>query len=166
MNKIISVLILVGMIFIFGCRDSKTDKKENTEDQLPVRTISLNPDSLFNSIIPLQRTLMQQTSDTQSIRILLKQSFDSTAGTFYAVGIGLSRDSLSLAASKQSRRRAAEIVGQQWALYLKSWHQGTLLPYGTPIQGVISYNTITAERIRGDTLYLLMQIPLGSIEIR
>jgi hypothetical protein len=51
-------------------------------------------------------------------------------------------------------------------LYLKAWRDGSTIDFGKKISGEVSYSKILLERADGDTLYQLIQVPLGSAVVK
>jgi hypothetical protein len=51
-------------------------------------------------------------------------------------------------------------------LYLKAWSEGNPIPFGEKISGEVTYSSVLRERLEADTLYQLIQVPVGSVVIK
>jgi hypothetical protein len=49
---------------------------------------------------------------------------------------------------------------------IKSWIDGTKIPYGTEIQGKVLYSRELLVQKKNDTLIILFMVPVGSVVVR
>ena len=96
--------------------------------------------AFMQRLIGLQRDVRADPDDTTRIGELLGAAFDTAGGSFFAVGMGLPNPGLPDAAARPSQRRAAEKDAQRWSLYMKLWHLGHTTPFGTGVEGRISWS--------------------------
>jgi hypothetical protein len=101
-----------------------------------------------------------------SLSELKKVSFDSTRGCFLVVGKGTFNKSHPEGTWDTGRKMAASGDAKRWALYLKAWRDGSTIDFGKKISGEVSYSKILLERAVGDTLYQLVQVPMGSVVVK
>jgi hypothetical protein len=126
----------------------------------------INYDSLFNELLPLGNVILQNPSDTSHIRSLLHAAYDSISGVFYCVGKGTMNPNLPEAAQQQGIKRAAQNTGMRWAVYLKSWQDGNIVPLEKEISGKFSAGcTLLLEKSVGDTLYQLLSVSAGDVKV-
>jgi hypothetical protein len=125
-------------------------------------------DSLLSLLIKLENNVYvnRPTSGTVSLMELKKVSFDSSSGCLLVAGKGTFNKSHPEAAWDKGRKMAASGDAKRWVLYLKAWQEGSALAFGNKISGVVSYSRILLERLDGDTLYQLIQVPLGSVVVK
>jgi hypothetical protein len=104
--------------------------------------------------------------DILSLSKLKQVSFDSASGCFLIAGKGAFNKSHPVAAWDRGRKMAASYDAKRWALYLKTWRDGSTIAFGNKISGEVSYSRILCERSDGDTLYQLIQVPIGSVTVK
>ena len=161
--KTIPVFAILILIFS-GCQQRKSTPEKSTPQNL--KTISHREpdyDSLADVISNYQNRIMSDPENKLLMGRLLSAALDSTSGCFLVAGKGVYNRNLPLSAQSESRKTAASRSAQRWALYLKTWQQGKLVPFGTPVSGSIAYSKTMAEKEVNDTLFLLLGIPRGSI---
>jgi len=123
-------------------------------------------DSLYASVRPLQDSVYVHPKDSARRAVLLAAAFDSASGSFFVVGKGVANPTRHDQTGRQGQVRASESDAKRWALYLKAWHTGDTRLFGERIRGEVTYSTTLLERTEGDTLYQLLQIPVGSVTVR
>ncbi|MBD3316449.1 MAG: hypothetical protein GF344_11735 [Chitinivibrionales bacterium] len=164
LTAIISAGILVGC----GEDDPYTDQAADTSGHIQETPVSPPPDSttydsLTNHILNLQSAVVADQGDPNQVAQLLIASFDTLQGTLLTVGTGVRNPAYPEGAQNEGQRIEARRRAGHWAMFLKAWRKGKRLPVSHPIDGKIIYSKALHERRRGDTLYLLMQTPHGSI---
>lgn len=174
MNPKLSIPIILITLCIFSCREKK-EKKEQVVQQEHTMSIKetmkaqnrvINYDSLFNELLPLENHIMSNPSDTENIKRLLGAAYDSIGGVFYCVGKGTANPKLPAAAQQQAIKRAAKNTGMRWAVYLKSWQNGNIVPLDKEISGKFSAgSTLLLEKSVGDTLYQLLSISAEDVKV-
>jgi hypothetical protein len=125
-------------------------------------------DSLLSLLIRLENDVyagLPSTSES-SLGELKKYSFDSSSGCFLTVGKGAYNKTFPEGTWDKGRKMAASYDGKRWALYLKAWREGSSVVFGNKISGEVTYSKILLERPDGDTLYLLIQVPIGSVVVK
>jgi hypothetical protein len=131
--------------------------------------ITLPPDSIdckrFDSLITCIETLQQQarTGDSNSLEQLYRIAFDTNSGCFQTVGKGLPNPSFPDEARMSSRKNAAKLNGEYWAALLKCWNNSDQKSVTPTFEAQILYSRIVYEKEIGDTLFALVEVPLGSI---
>jgi hypothetical protein len=119
----------------------------------------------LNDLRALQARTEENKAGRAAIDKLLQVSFDPVSGCFFIVGTGVSNNALPRAAHRAARQKAALNTALRWALYLKAWHTGKHIAFGSPIEGHVAYHSVVSEQVRGDTLFLIVQVPVGSVEL-
>jgi hypothetical protein len=97
---------------------------------------------------------------------LLKLSLDTGNGCFYIAGTGIQNKKFPAGTQAESKKRAATLIAERWALYLKLWHNGKLTPFGMSVSGTIDYSKVVFDTESEDTLYMLLKIPRSSIYLQ
>ena len=125
-------------------------------------------DSLLSLLIRLENNIYASLPSTNAVSLgeLKKVSFDSSSGSFLAAGKGAFNKKLPEGAWDTGRKMAASADGKRWVLYLKAWRDGSTIDFGKKISGEVSYSSILCERSDGDTLYQLIQVPIGSVVVK
>lgn len=125
-------------------------------------------ESLLSLLIKLENDVFTNlpSKATVSLSELKKASFDSSSGCFLVAGKGMFNKSHSEGTWDNGRKMAASGDAKRWALYLKAWRDGSTVDFGKRISGEVSYSRILLERTHGDTLYQLMQVPIGSVVVK
>lgn len=163
---------LIWFLIGAGCREKNpSDQKvpPHAYKQLDSRNISKMPisatnlDSLTFLLADIEQRIMHCANDHTLQQVFLHHAFDTLKGGFHVAGTGLSpKNSIG---GNLLAKKAAEKTALRWALYAKSWHLNVDIAFGTPISGTISYHTPLVTIARNDTIYQLIFVPLGSIEI-
>ena len=174
MNSKLSIPIIIITLCIFSCREEKEKKsqekqgksKVSIKETMKAQNRVINYDSLFKELLPLENHIMSNPSDTDNIKRLLGAAYDSIGGVFYCVGKGTVNPKLPAAAQQQAIKRAAKNTGMRWAIYLKSWQSGNIVPVDKEISGKFSTgSTLLLEKSVGDTLYQLLSISAEDVKI-
>lgn len=125
----------------------------------------VSPDSLFDVLLPMFGEVYSSPAGQTPRATLLTTAFDSTSGCFRTIGKGVENADTRIA-RRAGRKRAAESDAKRWALYLRAWQLGDTRDFGAPIEGQVSYFENLYSRIVNDTLYILVSIPIGNVEVK
>jgi hypothetical protein len=79
------------------------------------------------------------------------------------VGKGVYNNELNSDLKEELRTRGARTVAQRWALYMHNWFLQKSIQFGDTVSGTITYDKELYSHTNNDTLFLLLQIPFGSI---
>lgn len=168
-------MLLSVCLLLHGCKteDDEGAGSPDTAAHTAVGETGKRPSSPFiddtvafmQRLIGLQRDVRANPDDTTRIGELLGAAFDTAGGSFFAVGMGLPNPGLPDAAARAGQRRAAEKDAQRWSLYMKLWHLGNITPFGTEIEGRITWSRSLRHIEKGDTLFQLMMAPLGGVSV-
>lgn len=167
---VLAMTILTGSFT--GCDDHREPAQKNgkavSNDGHEHKTVTAdpNPDSLMAVILDRQSAVYTHPDDTQLVIPLIHVAFDTVSGCFNTVGKGVSNPAMPASAQVAARKTAASHDGRRWALLLKSWFIGNRLPLSTGFHGKIMYSKVLLEKTEGDTLYQLVQTPIGSIVVQ
>jgi hypothetical protein len=162
----LSVLLAITLLFL-SCKHDMPREWSRI-----AKTFSKNiqpPDSIelkrFDSLMKIVETLQQnaRTTENNSLEQLYAAAFDTISGCFQTVGKGLSNPSFPVEARMSSRKNAAKLNGEYWAALLKFWNNTDQKSVTPKFEARILYSTILYEKEIGDTLFVLVQVPLGSI---
>jgi hypothetical protein len=126
----------------------------------------VNCDSLMPVILELEGRLFATPRDAGLMRQFARATYDTASGSLYLAGKGVADPRADKATWESARQRAASIDAQRWALYAKAWHTGDKRAFGRKIRGDVSYTRACAEKLVGDTLYQMIQVPVGSVTVR
>lgn len=127
------------------------------------------PDSIdrerFDSLVTVIQTLQQnvRSTESKSLELLYAAAFDTISGCFQTVGKGLANPLFPDEAKISSRKNAAKLNGEYWAALLKYWKYSNQKYFTPKFEAQILYSTILYEKEICDTLFVLVQVPLGSI---
>jgi len=119
----------------------------------------------------LLKTIGQSQNDVlfsenpKFIKRLIYYALDTATGCFYTVGKGTINTQYPLEAQDVSRKSAAKLNSEQWALCLKAWNTGIIVSRTRPPSGQIFYSKSLYEEVYKDTLYALFETPVGSIRL-
>jgi len=119
----------------------------------------------FDSLVTLIETLQHatHTTDNKSFEKLYKVAFDTNSDCFHIVGKGIANPSFPDEAKMSSRKNAAKLNAEHWAALLKYWNNSGRKSFTPEFKAQILYSAILFEKEVGDTLFVLVQVPLGSI---
>jgi hypothetical protein len=161
---------VAGSLLFFFCREEGAAPSGERQRKQPTAYKEQTPvvpdyEAALRRVLALQDSVRAHPRDRRLVASLLKASFDTTAGSFVAIGKGLTNPSLPEGAWEAARKTAAKHDGTRWALYLKAWHTGDTRPFGEEIHGEVMYSKVLLEHVVDDTLYQLLQIPVGSIVV-
>lgn len=164
----ISIIVFLGLslTLLISCRDQKKDEfSKAKEGFIEVKKSPYKPDydSILSSLLDLQNRLTVQPSEKELMRKLVSVSYQKSSGCFLTAGRGVINRKLPEAVRETERQKAADLSAQRWAFYVKEWYRDNMIPFGTPVSGTISYSSVLFQRAANDTLEILVQIPLGSI---
>lgn len=171
----IGVFFFVVLV-VSSCREHASpasDKKPlpSPETQRVEKSIALNNSAACDSILGIVEALEDRVradpGNGNAAQALAKAAFDSASGCFIAAGKGtFNRSHPPQAALEAGRTMAAQYDAKRWALYLKtrSLRRGTM--FGQNIAGEITYSSTLCARNQGDTLVLLVKVPLGSVIVK
>ncbi|NLE03005.1 MAG: hypothetical protein GX640_24305 [Fibrobacter sp.] len=162
--KLFKHCVLLFSLFLFlSCREEKSSTSNTSEKHQSRQQIKIDYPSLLDTLLVIQNEIMHAPDNKGLQQKLLLSAFDSISGSFLAAGTGISPIDQKPVIAEQLRLRTAKMVAQRWALYLKAWRSGNSVQFGDSISGTITYNTEVYSKMRNDTLYLIVQIPVGSI---
>jgi|GEM_PF-1190512 hypothetical protein len=150
--------------------DARHGAAVSSKQDLPPRgTASLDSaglDSILLILVKLEDGVRDGSADKNPAALLLNVSFDSASGCFMVAGKGKGNPSLPRSAGVAGRRMAAAYDAKRWSLYLKAFRDNRNTSFGENISGEIAYSRTLLERTVGDTLLLLLQVPVGSIVVK
>lgn len=127
---------------------------------------AINYDSLLQILLPLQKSVTQAPDDPNAMKNLCAAAFDAEERIFYCVGTGAANPTLPPAVQEQGMKRAARLTGKRWALYLNEWRRGNYVNITSPLSGKLSsVGEVVLEKVKGDTLYLLISLPAEGMNI-
>lgn len=167
MNPVNLTIFLTIMLMFLSCKHD-----------MPMEWIKISnafvqtthpPDSMdstqLDSLVTLIETLQQaaHTTDKKSFEQLYKVAFDTNSECFNTVGKGMANPSFPDEAKMSSRKNAAKLNAEHWAALLKHWNNSDRKPFTPEFKAQILYSAILFEKEVGDTLFVLVQVPLGSI---
>jgi hypothetical protein len=168
MMKPRKLVILVACTLLFlSCRNDMPREWSKISKTFSKQTEP--PDSIegkrFDSLLTVIETLQQnaRTADKKSFEELFNIAFDTISGCFQTVGKGLANPLFPVEAGMSSRKNAAKLNGEYWAALLKRWNNSNRKSITPKFEAQILYSTIVYEKEVGDTLFVLVQVPLGSI---
>jgi hypothetical protein len=154
-----------------GCKEGDFPRDGATEGgktsaitTMPART--LDTLGIFQRVLNLENAIQSDPGEVSLRTQLLVTAFDSTCGCFYTVGKGVPNPDFPQAVQRESAKRAAGVTAKRWTLYLKLWVEGGTRPFGQPIAGDVVYSTVVYEKQDGDTLYQMVETPLGSVVVQ
>ncbi len=165
MKKIYSI---IGIALLIVCRKDlpqmwKTPVYQHSETKVVEEdpNLKIHLDSLTNTLEFLQNEVLVNPS---SAPVLLKQAFDTSTECFYSVGKGVVNREFPKEAYKASQVTSAKAAGQEWAIKLKFWCSGNKNAFTKKINGEVLYSKSVFQKFTGDTLLLLLETPIGSIQ--
>jgi hypothetical protein len=175
MNRPVFLLLLLLVTILIGsCRDQgrvpggsggETVRSGGITVSDPVQD-SLRTDSLLDCLWQLECAVAEKPGDRKRARMLLSKSLDTAAGCFCVVGKGLKNPGLPEAARTPAQKLAAQYAAEKWALFLKNLSEGDKTRYGAQIAGRVLYKKDLRSRIAGDSLFVLVMVPAGSVAVK
>ena len=171
MKKSMPGLVLLFLIVIFsGCKPEKKAAEarkppERRETQPTEESLSAGECRSLMSRLDSAIRRVNERDDMVSKKRLAAASWDSVAGSFICMGKGVVNPKLPPAAQSEAQKKAAQLTAERWALYLRKWRDGEYISPAQGISGEITYSRKLCGRSDGDTLFLLLQVPLGSIVV-
>jgi hypothetical protein len=164
------VITLLSLTLLHGCGQDMPKECKNCVHSVH-RTVETNDSASIRHFDSLLTIIGQSQNEVliienhRSIKKLVNLAFDTSTGCFYAVGKGLINPEFPAEAQNKSRMSAAKLNGQQWALCLKAWNSGKTTSRTKPPSGEIFYCKSLYEKNIEDTLFILFEIPAGSIRL-
>jgi hypothetical protein len=172
-NCVKNVVLIASISLLLVCKFDNPKEWSGvpaSQTKVTVSQDSINAktfDSLLTNINDIENELFcSQSSDLKQIKKLVNRTFDTSNGCFHTVGKGIINPSFPPETQNASRKNAAKYKGEQWALTLKSWYTGKKLPVCTHASGQIFYSKILFNKLIDDTLLMLLEVPLGSINVQ
>ncbi|MBD3390759.1 MAG: hypothetical protein GF418_01880 [Chitinivibrionales bacterium] len=163
----LAIAALCTLLCVF-CDENGGEQSDTTS--APVRGHPTEPidtqayyDSVLSVLLAREDTVFADPENTTLVPPLLSAAFDTSTGAFYVAGKATYNPDYPEPARDEARKRAARYVGERWALYLKAWHTGQSLAFGTRVSGNIMYSKELYSREQDDTLYQLLIVPVGSV---
>ena len=159
------------LLFIAICIGCKPEKKAAVEKETQERrqvqptedTLSAEECGRIMAMLDAAILRVNAGNGETAKKRLVTASWDSVGGGFLCIGKGVVNPKLPSAAQTEAREKAARLTAERWALYLKKWRDGVYVSPTRGIGGEITYSRELCRRSDGDTLFLLLQVPLGSI---
>jgi hypothetical protein len=145
---------------------NRSDKTSQTHTGPAAETAAMNYDSLFAVVRPIQDSIYTNSLGPATIAHLLAAAFDTFSGSYFVVGKGIKNKKLPENVGLEGQTMASSYDGKRWALYCQAWHLDTKIKFGQKISGEILYSKTVFNRQEGDTLFALVQVPIGSIVLK
>jgi len=167
-NPFLLALACVFCALFLSCDEQQPKEKHAAASgtaTLQADTV-LNYDSLITLLLELQSRILEDPANTRLFPRLVTASFDTISGSFLVVGRGVANQGMPEGTWNAGKKMAASLDAKNWALYNKSWRQGNMIPRTKQVRGTIAYSRVLFERENNDTLYQLLEIPIGSIVIQ
>jgi hypothetical protein len=173
----LAIVVVVFFVFFFPLckvqpslpRNIKGASDITTFPSIPAQVSSPDStgyDSLLTLLIDLESKILCSPGSKSPILLFMKASADTANGCFLSAGKGTINRSHPESAWNRGRKMAANYDGKRWVLYLKAWSEGNPIPFGEKISGEVTYSSVLRERLEADTLYQLIQVPVGSVVIK
>lgn len=175
MNRRVSLLIVLSMTFLIPvCRENNPmPKGSSAQAAKSAESVvfdpaadSLRTDSLFDALMKFETAVAANPDDGTQVQNLREKSLDTVAGCFRIVGTGMKNPDLPEDAQPAARKAAAKFSAEKWALYLKALDSGEKVTFGTPIQGRVLYTKVLRTKMAGDSLFVLVMVPTGSVVVK
>ena len=171
MNRRIRIVCaaLVAASLLHSCR-IETDPAQRAAMRAADTTATVSrpmpdADSLMTLLLTLQNAVYRNPLDLQARRTLITAAFDSAGGNIYSVGKGVANPSMAAGTAAAGQPSAAQSDARRWVLYERAWIAGDARDVGSEISGEISYSSVLLESPDSDTLYVLVQVPYGSVSV-
>ena len=167
MKKIFTIICLT---LLLECGYDLPQEWKNITHSIS-RTVDLGDSNTirhFDSLVTIIEQYQNEvivSENRRSIKNLINRSFDTASGCFFAVGKAVTNPQFPLEAQSIGRKAAAKLSAERWALCLKAWNSGKEVSRNSPPSGQIFYSKSLFEKTFEDTLYVLLEIPSGSIRV-
>ncbi len=120
--------------------------------------------TLFDSIVNKERAVAENPDDFDAVSELFETAFIKKRCEYLVVGIGVAnRKTPDNTIQRITQKKSANASANKWAMFLKTYHTGNNLAYGSPVPGRIMYSRTIKQRTSRDTMYILKSIPISSI---
>jgi hypothetical protein len=167
-------VLLSAFLLISSCKEQPSPPpgahQNPTGSSEPARSTAPSDSEVCGSLLPvlvrLENELRADSRSWKKAQDLANASFDTASGCFLAAGKGTFNRSHPQAAWEIGRKMAAEYDARQWALYLKARALGRNISFGEQVSGEITYAATMCQQAAGDTLFVLLKVPTGSIIVR
>jgi|WetSurMetagenome_2_1015567.scaffolds.fasta_scaffold32261_3 hypothetical protein len=172
MNRYCWIYISAIAVFtLLSCKEDQPRPKDSgsldsSQNEIDPFTDTLFLDSLLNKLLDLQNKVVAAPKKTETMKRLIASSHDTIAACMYIVGEAVSIPDSTGEINPVKAKRFAKVSAEHWALMVKSWINGTKIPYGTVIQGKVLYCRELLERRKEDTLVVLYMVPVGSAVVK
>lgn len=168
-NRAVTAYLLFVAICI-GCKPEKkaaVEKEPQERRQVQPTQDTLSAEECGRIMAKLDAVIRRVNAGNGEAekKRLVTESWDSVGGGFLCMGKGVVNPKLPEAARSGAQRKAARLTAERWALYLKKWRDGVYVSPTRGIGGEIAYSRELCRRNDEDTLFLLLQVPLGSIVV-
>ncbi|MFW5960351.1 MAG: hypothetical protein ACOCSE_04460 [Chitinivibrionales bacterium] len=165
--------MLTGFFLLMSClrctedHARPSDRSGNSGDICKKDTKSgLIPDynALFDSILNKEISVTENPDNFDALSELFETAFIKKMCEYLVVGIGAAdRKTPDNTIQRITQKKSANASANRWAMFLKTYHTGNNLAYGSPVPGRIMYSRTIKQRTSRDTLYILKSIPVSSI---
>ena len=164
------IFTIISMTLLLECGNELPQEGKNITHSISRTVDRADSNSIrhFDSLITLIEQCQNEvilSENHRSIKNLVYRSFDTASGCFYAVGKGVTNPQFPVEAQSMGRKSAAKLSAEHWALCLKAWNSGKEGSPKTPPSGQIFYSKSLFEKTFEDTLFVLFEIPSGSIRV-
>jgi hypothetical protein len=161
----------IAVLTLLSCKEDQPRPRDSgsldsSQNEIDPFTDTLFLDSLMDRLLDLQNTVVAAPKKPEPLQRLIAISHDTVAGCIYIVGQATSIPDSTGEINQLKAKRLAKTAAEQWALTIKSWIDGTKIPYGTVIQGKVLYCQELLERQKNDTLMILFMVPVGSVVVK
>jgi hypothetical protein len=161
----------IAALTLLSCKEDQPQPRDSgsldsSQNEIDPFTDTLFLDSLLKKLLDLQNEVIAVPKKTETMKRLIASSHDTIAACMYIVGQEVSIPDSTGEINQLKAKRLAKVSAEQWALVVKSWINGTKIPYGTEIQGKVLYCRELLERRRNDTLKVLYMAPIGSVVVQ
>jgi hypothetical protein len=161
----------IAILALLSCKEDQPRPRDSgsldsSQNEKGPFTDTLFLDSLLYRLLDLQNAVVAAPKKPEPMQRLIATSLDTVATCMYIVGQATSIPDSTGETNDYKVKRAAKTVADQWALTVKSWINGTKIPYGTVIQGKVLYCRELLKQEKNDTLMILYMVPVGSVVVR
>jgi hypothetical protein len=161
----------ITLLALLSCREDQPRPRDSgsldsAQNEIDPFTDTLFLDSLLEKLNKLQNAIAVNPRRPEIMQHIVAVSFDTIAVCIYTVGQVIAVQDSNGDTAGIEAKRAAATAANQWALTIKSWIEGTNIPYGSTIQGKVLYSRELLKRQKNDTLLTLFMVPAGSVVLR